>query len=434
MKNNLYSFQITAKMRDSMKKIHVLLTISIFLLFSALTQAQSLRERRYHVADEEIKQIYEHFTGSSLDNAIDQLYSKKHGKLRSNNNIQIRFNGGGAQNKLFIGRKNVMEILIKNDVIIAGSSLSFEFICTSGSYNYASWHDLDPPITEHTITPTYCPIYKPLRVHKEAFDSLAVWLTVSNTSQIDYTDSLMIGGLGLPGKPFIHEHNSEVLLYSLLIELPDDTSMIGEYFIVDNIYSPPDNKWFFEDSSTHQKVAPDFQGVQSDLYGSAPPDTFLIAEPLCESYVKSSNSNIVNLRDDQVILYTPPLDTNTLTDIYYDKDGSKILTAEIIYDGESNDLINLGVEIKGKYNNLLSIRFPIELLPQICLLDGMKKIRRGVKVENELNYSTDDIDCVYSNVQTNLKVSGDSVVVGIIDGGLDWMHEILILYGCLNEG
>jgi hypothetical protein len=48
------------------------------------------------------------------------------------------------------------------------------------------------------------------------------------------------------------------------------------------------------------------------------------------------------------------------------------------------------------------------------------------KASPELNYSADDINCRYSLIQDSLGVSGDSVIIGIIDLGLDWLHEDFI--------
>lgn len=107
------------------------------ILFILLTFSSSLysSENKYYKADLALRQTYEVLTGNSLKSAIrDLIAAEKGGGGRMGNDVWVEFAHGGP----YIGRKNTLNILVKNDVVLGGFSLGFKFWLSDPSKSY-SW-------------------------------------------------------------------------------------------------------------------------------------------------------------------------------------------------------------------------------------------------------------------------------------------------------
>ena len=226
----------------------------------------------------------------------------------------------------------------------------------------------------------------------------------------------------------IRDSTTPVVLYSMQIELPDDPGLVGDSFYIDNIYVPPAGDWLFQEypPGSPTGYAPDFQWMpNASIHNpTAPPVAFEIAEPKCEFAGKSTNPNIVYIPNDSVT--PPPVDIADY-DISLGKEGTYLLPVTVGFTGDIDDVRPLASgNIDLISEKCIGFTLLLEKLPRLCQLEGVRYIRLEPKIDLELNYSTDDIDCIYSNIQSTLGVSGDSVIIGIIDGGLDWLHEDFI--------
>jgi hypothetical protein len=399
--------------------------LAVILLFPALVSAIHAEENRYYVAERDLQRIYEHFEGISLEKAIDQLLMEKCGGPKGFGNVKIQFNGGGMNDRLFIGRENTLEILVETPEPVRGTSLAFEFTCSAGSGAY-QWLELPDSNIYERITPINSPISYALAVHNDVFNGCTTWYTYSTS--YSSLDTIYIGGINF-GNCDIPTHSSPVVLYSMRLWLDYDTSFIGEQFIIDNIIIDSTKDWNFTDAATATTNAPDYQGFSntSHLIPDAPDVSFAIAEPRCEHAGKSTNPNIVYFETGQVVPVEKPLDFDFIP-VFQDGKGNKILCADIIYEGSYEDLEELGVEIDSfrPAGSLLMVEFPLSILPQVCQVGGVKKILLQDVGTFYLNYSTVDVTCDHQKLKDSLDASGDSVIIGIIDSGVDWLHEDFI--------
>jgi hypothetical protein len=156
---------------------------------------------------------------------------------------------------------------------------------------------------------------------------------------------------------------------------------------------------------------------------TAPPVAFEIAEPKCEFAGKSTNPNIVYIPNDSI---TPIVDLSDIN-VFPERGGTHRIGVRAGFVGDLEDIKQLGIDnIRNVSQNVLSFSMSLELLPMLCQIEGLQYIRPQPKAGLELNYSTDDINCVYSVIQNNLGVSGKNVIWGILDTGIDWLHEDFI--------
>jgi len=386
--------------------------IMILALFSFTAVSGQAQPNNYRKADNDLRLAYKQVMGTSLEEAIDQIIAQERGGRYEHGNIDVRFNGGGARNKVFIGRENTLEFLIANDYNIQAASLGFEFCCSgSGTFWWVHGYGNLPPND---------PV---VEMNPDIFVQYP-WGPQVNISR--EPDTILLGGAAFTYDQTIFPDGTPSLLYSMQIELPDDPSMIDDTFYVDNIYVPPAGDWLFQEypPGSPTGYAPDFQSYpnSSSSNPDAPPVAFPIAEPMCEFAGKSSNPNLVYVPDDSV---TRPVYMRHF-DIFPGKDGTHLVSVRIGFNGNLDEISQFGIGTKIISENLVASIIYLEKLPRLCQVKGIQFIEPRPKATPELNYSTGDINCVYSNIQNNLGVSGDSVIIGIIDNGIDWLHEDFI--------
>lgn len=347
-----------------MKKQKFILVLLLFFFFVSTLNAE---QNRYYVADRELQRVYEHFTGISLELAIEQLLAAKHGVEAGSGNIIIRINDGRANNSLYIGSKNWLDILVTNSVPLEGMSLGFELTCKAGTFKIIEGYG--------TISSTNTSAPNILRVHSGAFFDRDVWTVQMNSH--NYPDSLLITAKTLPEKDPLPAHISAKVLYSMQIEFPEETPEINEGFCIDNIFIPPDDGWLFAEADSGMNYAPDFQGnpSQSPFNPDAPATCFDIVKPP-ECWKETSNPNIVHFRDGDV---AGPItvDLDRPPGIYKNHSGVIGIMVRMNFKGSIEDLTSLGAYVSEDrlVKNWIDVRFPLKLLPQICQIEGVISIK-----------------------------------------------------------
>ncbi|MBD3218199.1 MAG: hypothetical protein GF310_07975 [candidate division Zixibacteria bacterium] len=389
-----------------------ILIISIALVCLMVTGLLA-QKNQYRKADHALRAVYKDVTGTSLENAIDQLIAEQRGKRMGDGNVIVRFNGGGTRNKLYIGRDNRLEFLVENDFYLQAASLGFEFSCTGGPGSF-SW------VHGYGSLPANDPV---VDMNPDIFFTYP-WDGRVGIQGEPY--QITLGGVAFNLQALIDINFSPTLLYSMQIHINDDPGLVGDTFYIDNVFIPPACDWRFQEygDTLPPGYAPDYQWMPNDstTNPTAPPVAFEIAEPKCEFAGKSTDPGIIYIPDDSLI--RPEMITDIK--IVPGKDGTHLVGVRIGYEGDKGAIDKLEIGFRWLSKNVMSGAVPIELLPNLCQIPGVLYIEPQPRVGLELNYSTDDINCVYSNIQSNLGVSGDSVIIGIIDAGLDWLHEDFI--------
>ena len=410
-----------------MRRLSFIAMLVMICLFMSSLWAE---ENNYRKADRDLQRVFEHFEGISLENAITQLMAEKHADDIDSGNITVRFNGGGALNKLYIGVENKLEILIENFNYVKAASLGFEFSCTAGLSGF-DWVSGYGDLPENDI-PSYV-----VKEHDDAFWGTDVWGNYADVTK--YPDSILVGGIDLVSPTIgIPPNYWPTLLYSMKIYVPDDTNLVGDTFYVDNIKFASQADWIFT-NPIGTSYSPLFQGEPNSSTGNpdAPPVGFVIAEPLCKStvYDKNENPNLVYWTDKNENGFEPPMDFEKLAGFVTDEHGTKVISLKILFDNNIqsyeqnvNDLIEIGVVVtKRPYTErFVDGRLPLDLLSKLCQLKGIKRIRLQGFGTPQLNYSRDDINYNYTYIQDSLCVDGAGTIIGIIDTGLDWLHEDFI--------
>lgn len=350
--------------------------MAVLILLLIMFSMTSAEQNCYWKANPDLQRVYEHFEGISLEEAIDILLTDKYGTPRQRGNVALRFNGGGTDNHLFIGKDNTLEFLVSNDATLGGMSLGFEFTCTGGSvFNWVEGYGGYPV----TGSPG-----KVLKIHNSAFLGGKPWL--AQVSVDKYPDSILIGGIAFPTDyGYLPSHSTETLLYSMQIRLPDDTSLVGDTFYIDNIFYPPAGDWVLADSASIQGIIPNYQGIynNSGKDPSAPPAAFEIKDPDRKFAGKSSDSDMANVDDDKVVTFDSPLDFDDFPGIHVDRSGDRIISVIILISNSKEGLDALGIDYKGYTGDWITATFPLDLFPKICQVKGVKRINPVQRAEPE---------------------------------------------------
>lgn len=357
--------------------------IFIFALLGIL-QPLNAGDNHFMVASNELQDIYKQFKGISLYDAVEELLGWKVLK-EPENNVSIRFNFGGVDNCLYIGHNNILEIRIKNDSLWSGAELGFVFECTAG--NIFQWDS-----SYGTITPTNSPMPNVIRVNSDVFENRSPWIIFANC--ISYPDSIALYGIHMPNCGRLPVQDTAITVYSMRIWIPNDTSLIGEQFCIDNAWFPNSNfgrcEWNYSTIDGDTGV-PSFQGVENASVSNpdAPPVCFdIIGDPQCASDKSSSGSdNFEEWADDPAEgRYWPHLKKSgdyKSEEFYHDKNGEIVLQVKIKFDGDVEDLEKMGVDVAPfrKKGYSLYASFPLSLLPKVCQIPGVKTIRLSEKTQ-----------------------------------------------------
>ncbi|MBD3218289.1 MAG: hypothetical protein GF310_08435 [candidate division Zixibacteria bacterium] len=356
--------------------------ILLFLFSTNLFSANMAEENWYFLVDSELRDVYEHFEGRTLEEAIDSLLGKDTAYTLPGNNITIRFNGGA--NVLYIGKENTLDILVSNETPLNRISIGFEFSSSSGKYDWVEGYGVYPYFYQHSF-----PIRKIIRPHPEAFEpNHKPWAT--NLDVNKFPDSILIVGTRNDSLPApLPAHDSPTLIYSMQIKLPYDTSMVGGKFCVDNILFPDTGSWYFADTND-QKIIPAFRGNPNTDKSDpdAPPVCFEISVDVqCKSQLAllkkegKTGKAYFPATFEEMRFYNSRIRGRKVEnpDHYHGliyRNGIRMMMVRIDYDGHVQELEYLGVLVHGHrpegYD--LSAYIPINKLPEVCQLNGVKWI------------------------------------------------------------
>jgi hypothetical protein len=179
--------------------------------------------------------------------------------------VSIRFNGGGSHNKVYVGRDNIMEILVRNDVAIIGMSIGFQCTSSSGSF---SW------VTPYGTKPVGTPYVKEHGDVIGAFD-----LTDGIATHLHLPDTILVGGAA--DTKTLPAHASSTVFASLKLRVPAGQAASSSGFCVDNIWVPPAGTWQVVDIG-YAGFPPTFNGQENRDVST--PD----APPMCFDIVAQS--------------------------------------------------------------------------------------------------------------------------------------------------
>jgi hypothetical protein len=184
--------------------------------------------------------------------------------------ISIRFNGGGSHDKIYVGRDNIMEIMVRNDAPIRGIVIGFQCTSMSGSF---SW------VTPYGTKPVGAPYVMEHGDVVGAFD-----LTEGLVANFHLPDSILIGGVALAQPDFLPAHPSSTVFASMKLRIPAGQSASLSGFCVDNIWFPPAGAWKV-DIGAPPYFPPTFNGQEntSSRFPDAPPICFDI---VAQSFIR----------------------------------------------------------------------------------------------------------------------------------------------------
>jgi hypothetical protein len=169
---------------------------------------------------------------------------------KGKSNVIVRFNGGGDNNKVYIGEKNTLEILISNPVTLQSMSIGFGFITKAKGFKIVTGYG--------DINGTADGVKGILKDHANAKKNFNMGGVLVNDQNLP--DQILIGGVSTPGPQFPASAEPR-LVYSLQIEIPKDAKPARNGFCIDNVYIPPGGSWEFNDGKN--EIVPLYNGHEN---------------------------------------------------------------------------------------------------------------------------------------------------------------------------
>jgi hypothetical protein len=182
--------------------------------------------------------------------ADQQVDSKSSMSGQGQCEVIVRFNGGGENNKVFIGEKNVLEIWIANPAVLQSTSMGFGIITDADGYSIVTGYgDVDGTAkgTKGII-----------KDHAGAAKAFNMGGVLVNDTGLPH--QILIGGVSTPGPQFPASDEPR-LVYTIQIEIPADAQPAKNGFCIDNIYVPPGGTWEFNDGTN--EIIPLFNGHEN---------------------------------------------------------------------------------------------------------------------------------------------------------------------------
>lgn len=333
--------------------------------------------------DHNIQDVYRHFMRRSLSKAVKEWQPQRSQFPNSLDNVIVQFNGGGLDNRLYIGRKNTLQIWITTQDSLAGLSLGLSFTCYAGSFSWVEGYGAFP-----------LPGQTPQQV---LFRHSAIPSEFTETTKMtEFPDSLLLGCIDSSGEQATPPYPNPVLIYSMQIEIPAGTSPMEDGFSIDNIFYPPAGYWILTEKTPQTvSVVPDFQGIPNtdDTSANAPPVYFDIVESPCYSIRSGSRNAGESARssEPQGVSYEdfPGLRRST--------SGEILLRAHLQFFGDERELKAAGCEIHWfrMKDNWINVTFPLRNLPGISLVKGVERIAAPATGEMKLDYAAPTVQGIH---------------------------------------
>jgi PKD repeat protein len=187
--------------------------------------------------------------------------------LAQTGDVWVQFNGGGANNRVYIGEENTLQIFITNPGgAIEAMTLGFGFTSAVPDFSWKSGYGNKPLPGGYNAS-------RYVLEYAGAFDKLGPGM-LKFYMAAPPTPFLMGGAVSTGGSP-LPVHLTSTMLYDLKLIMPAD---LGEYmdgFCVDNVFVPPAGSWKFVQGGGIN-YAPTFQGNgnTSAFNPDAPPVCF----------------------------------------------------------------------------------------------------------------------------------------------------------------
>ncbi len=123
-----------------------------------------------------------------------------------------------------------------------------------------------------------------------------------------------------------------------------------------------------------------------------------------------------------------PLQNKMLKSKTNKKDTKDLVSAfiKVSADFNNEEILDLDINITSKAGNIFIIVIPIENLSKLALLENIEYIEIGHEVFPKLDNALSDtwVNWVHEGYNLSQSYTGDSVIVGIIDGGFDYTHPM----------
>jgi hypothetical protein len=195
--------------------------------------------------------------------------------------VSIRFNGGGSHNKIYVGRDNTMEIMVRNDIPIWGMSIGFLFTSSSGLFSWIT------PYGNKPVTTPYIMESADLAASFDFSDGL-----ISTVSALP--DSMLIGGVVEHDSTAFPIHSQPIVFCTMKLSIPAGQPAMASGFCVDNIWYPPAGDWKAFVIGILTGFPPTFNGEEnsSSRHPDAPPMCFDI---VAQSFIRGDLNDDMSL-------------------------------------------------------------------------------------------------------------------------------------------
>lgn len=116
---------------------------------------------------------------------------------------------------------------------------------------------------------------------------------------------------------------------------------------------------------------------------------------------------------------------NPITKVMY-IDGVQMVEGFVVLaDGaDMTDVESTGATVVNKAGNVIVVRMPIDAIKQISELESVERVEitQPVKLYNDVAREVTNVDAVHSGTGLTSSFTGEGVIVGIVDSGIDFNH------------
>lgn len=116
---------------------------------------------------------------------------------------------------------------------------------------------------------------------------------------------------------------------------------------------------------------------------------------------------------------------NPITKVMY-IDGVQMVEGFVVLaDGaDMTDVEFAGATVVNKAGNVIVVRMPIDAIEQISELESVERVEitQPVKLYNDVAREVTNVDAVHSGTGLTSSFTGEGVIVGIVDSGIDFNH------------